>query len=203
MRYKKIAVDCDDVLAYTFPILLFLLNKRFGKDFKISDVLAYNLADLFGVEGADIADAYMDFDKRGIFFQLPVFAGAVDGLRALKERGNEIHVVSSRPEYMRKHTSDYLKKYFDGLIKELHLAEHPSDLKSGEGLSKAEIVKDIKADVLVDDCLEHILEAYQVGAGGILFDYRGMYGWNKGDLPEGVKRVHGWREVVREIDRMS
>jgi hypothetical protein len=31
---------------------------------------------------------------------------------------------------MREQTQKYLDRYFDGLIRELYLAEHPSDLKS-------------------------------------------------------------------------
>jgi hypothetical protein len=200
-RVKKIAVDFDDVLVCTFPILLPLLNNWFGRTFKLSDVRAYNLSELFGVDGADIADAYCEFDKRGVFSKLPVFYGAVKGLKALRKRGWETYVVTSRPEYMREQTQKYLDRYFDGLIRELYLAEHPSDLKSGDRLSKAEIVKNIGAGVLIDDCLQHILEAHQRGVLGLLFDYRRMYSWNKGNLPLEVKRVCSWEEIINQIPK--
>lgn len=79
---------------------------------------------------------------------------------------------------------------------------------------KSAILREINAELLVEDSLEHALECAQVGIPVLLFDREGSYGWNhiniegKGQqeadamiLPRNVTRIKSWKQVVSHFPK--
>ena len=64
--------------------------------------------------------------------------------------------------------------------------------------TKADIVKQIGADYLIDDQPKHCFAAAEAGITSLLF---GDYRWNRNvKLPEGVVKVRTWHEVLEYFD---
>jgi hypothetical protein len=79
---------------------------------------------------------------------------------------------------------------------------------------KSAILREINAELLVEDSLEHALECAQVGVPVLLFDREGSYGWNhiniegKGPqeadamiLPRNVTRIKTWKQVIAHFPK--
>lgn len=79
---------------------------------------------------------------------------------------------------------------------------------------KSAILREINAELLVEDSLEHALECAQVGVPVLLFDKDGQYTWNhlnidgKGVqeadamiLPRNVTRIKTWKQVVAHFPK--
>lgn len=79
---------------------------------------------------------------------------------------------------------------------------------------KSAILREINAELLVEDSLEHALECAQVGVPVLLFDREGSYGWNhiniegkrpqEADamiLPRNVTRIKTWKQVIAHFPK--
>ena len=68
-------------------------------------------------------------------------------------------------------------------------------------MTKADLVAQINADVLVDDQLKHCIAVAETGRQVLLF---GDYSWNQqASLPSGVTRCLSWSDVQDEIGRIA
>ena len=84
-----------------------------------------------------------------------------------------------------------LDKYFSGCFQGVeHVGAHKS---------KGEVCKKIRADVMVDDNIKHLMSAAEVGVGKLI--WFGYYPWqNNGDFVTGIVRCGDWLDVRREIE---
>ena len=62
---------------------------------------------------------------------------------------------------------------------------------------KSLVCKEEEVEIFIDDYLENILSVSKLGVKCFLMDNP----WNQGEVPENVKRVKGWEEIVEEIDK--
>jgi 5'(3')-deoxyribonucleotidase len=91
---------------------------------------------------------------------------------------------------------EVLMPHFQDLFTETHFTAMYS-LK-GKARHKADIAKEIGVNYLIDDSVEHIEKAVEVGITGLLY---GDYPWQKEQEPRsGIVRVKNWQEVLEYFD---
>ncbi len=194
----RIGVDNDDVLFEFIPGLLNFLNGAFGTKRRLRDVTDYKLWNLWSVSQEYILRLVNDYYFTEQFRDLKPIEGAMEGLETLLSRGHTISVISSRPDLLETLTRQAIEKYFPGMVEDVFCLS-TYDIVGGKKRSKAEVCKELGAEVMIDDALQHVKDCARNDIRAMLFDYNGTYPWNKDEEISGVRRVRDWREVVNYI----
>lgn len=133
---------------------------------------------------------------------LPLVAGAVAGVQALKAAGHELHVVTSRQHFLEDATRAWLEERFGkGCFESVRFGNHWGT--EGRKVGKPELCRSIGARVIIDDSIDYCRGCAEDGMEAVLF---GHYAWNKtedADLPEGVVRCGSWTEVCKRIAELA
>lgn len=199
MKKQTIAVDLDDVLGEEVNLIRRFINERYGLNLTAGD---YNIEASFGgfwetVWGVDQQKAIEWFDaynKSGALMNQQLLTGASETISRLK-RKYDLVIVTARPDTQAELTHAWLGKHFPKVFGQVRFV--PVWDKSLK-ITKAQICKEVSADYLIDDSLEHCALAAEEGITALLF---GDYGWNrKTQLPEGVIRVKDWQAVMEFFD---
>ncbi len=206
MRRKIIAVDIDDVIAAQVEGMLEYSNQRWGHKLTEEDY-DEDFAAMWGVsmeEALRRVEEYLDSGAHGKFRHYP---DSIPVLQKLAKRFDLILITSRRQKELRAETEDWLERFFPDLFKQLVFAGIWDNTNSGDARqraqhTKADRLKEIGADYLIDDQPKHCLGAVEVGVESLLF---GDYPWNRrlGRLPEGVVRVFSWKAVEEYFDGKS
>ena len=190
MNKPIIAVDIDDVLVPHFQDLITWHNQTYGTKLSLSD----NGNEDLTVWGADTGEAAVKRVHQ--FFDSQAFLDARPFLEAKASLGLlgaqfDLVVVTARDTIIEKVTRDWLAEHFTDMFEGAHFTSKYS--LEGKRRQKSEVLKEVKAEYLIDDSLDNILAAVQVGLQGVLF---GDYPWNRGEVPLGVVRCKDWPAVV-------
>jgi len=109
--------------------------------------------------------------------------------RCLQVKGDTIAWIDEHFPGIFVSTAVYFSGIWDELTNDSHLA------------TKAELMTQINADVLIDDQLKHCQAVAAHGRNALLF---GDYAWNQAaTLPAGVVRCTNWYEVEVAIERLA
>lgn len=88
-----------------------------------------------------------------------------------------------------------LDRYFPNIFQSIEF----TGFFGNKARSKADVCKELKADILIDD---HIHHAEQVAKAGIKVLVFGNYPWNQAEkLLENMQRVKDWHEVEEVLRR--
>lgn len=196
-RKQIIAIDIDDVLTYTAAGWVEFTNETWGTNFSVDDYSE----DWIGVWNVPLADA---LKRREIVFKSGVhgrFRHNRNAEPVLDEiaKKHRLIIITSRVELVRVETLEWLDKHFDGIFdKVIFTGFYDNDKPESVNVSKADILKDLGADYLIDDQLKHCIASAKAGIKCLLY---GDYKWNQtNSLPAGVVRVKDWSEVGRYFD---
>lgn len=182
-----VAVDVDDTLLQTVNVFKdWVDSENEGPVF--DDWLDYRHALATNLDSPWRTAAL----ESGVLDDLPPFPGAAKGLRALRNAGFRLEVVTSRPESMRDFTKASLDKHFPNMFDDVHLTGSPGPVLKGA------VCKHNSACVLVDDSMHQLQDAVQYGVGGVLFDFQGTSG-SVQKPPFGVIRLESWEDVSKWI----
>lgn len=191
-----VAIDIDDVLVSTAPLIFDFYNKTYGTSLTLADYYHHENADDWGAKDFEeaIARVHRLISSPNFLRRKPV-QQVVAIMQELREHF-ELTLVTSRPTIMQEATEQWAKDHFQDIFAGVHFAEY-FDLKKteqGPRSIKGMVCKDLGAQALVDDHLEHILSAAAQGIFGVLF---GNQPWNQTTepLPENVMRVSGWQDA--------
>jgi len=200
MRKKQvIAVDIDDVLAISAAEFVAYSNQRWGTNLKVEDYHE-DWSVMWQVDRETEHQRAQEIYNTGFFEAIPHDAAAIDVLKQLSHN-YELVVATSRVSVVHKDTLEWLERHFRGLFKDVHMsgiydavAYGPLETGGQHMLTKAELIKRVGADFLIDDQPKHCLAVADLGVETILF---GDYGWNRdiGPLPERVTRCADWAAV--------
>lgn len=176
----EILVDLDDVCAHFVPRVLQYWNED-HPDMKkeITDITSWEIASCLGPGGKDFVRSIMRYNH--LYEYLDPVEGAVDGMKALLDKGHDVTIVTSVP---RSAASAY-----DGKLQWVrkHMPFFPID--SVFACSKKYRVN---GDVLLDDGLHNLIPFNQKTGRAVAFARPWNKSWN-GD------RVHSWPEFVRYV----
>lgn len=192
-----IAVDVDDVLAANAQGFMEFSNERWGTHLKPDDYDEH-WGLMWQTDQAESERRAQEFITSGAMRRYRHDAMAVEVLRRLKERF-ELVVVTSRRLVVEKETTAWLDQYFAGVFAEVHYAGIWDKYRHDRhAATKAELVRQVGADYLIDDQLKHCLAVAEAGLETVLF---GDYRWNQlNELPPRVTRCADWAAVERYFD---
>jgi broad-specificity NMP kinase/5'(3')-deoxyribonucleotidase len=190
LNYHTIAIDCDDVLVETAPLILDHYNKTYGTQLELKDMYSKDL-NVWGV--SDVATAiervegYLKTDE---YRNAPPLQEAIAATKHLAKH-YELHIVTGRTEFLAVATQAMLDQYFSGVFQSIEFTGFFGD----KARSKADVCRDLGADLLIDDHLHHVKQVAESGIDVLLF---GEYPWNQTaeDLPGNVRRVSDWEAVT-------
>ena len=191
----KISIDCDDVISDTVPITLNLINKLYNKNIPLEefDPIWQNWEKTLGKRTRkELIKHFFNYD---FLYSIPVLPGAIEGVKALKELGVEIYVITSRDEKSPA-TRDWVNKHFKNLINDVIFIKY----KDGkQQICKGELCKLNNIDLHIEDNPIHVDEVKSYNIKTLVFNQH----WNK-DYPNSklVKRAKDWQDVVRIVKEM-
>lgn len=198
MKKPVIAIDVDDVLAASAESWVGFSNEKWGTHLTVDDY-DEDWAKMWGVDHEEqikraqtVYDSLIVSDFRRYDAALPV-------LKELTKK-YELVIATSRIQAMHAETREWLDKHYAGIFSDFH----------GSGLfdvltpdspkgTKADLIKRIGADYLIDDQPKHCLAVADLGIETILF---GDYSWNRdiGEIPPRVTRCVDWAAVGKYFD---
>lgn len=198
MKKQVIAIDIDDVLAASAQGWVDFSNQKWGTHLTVED---YNedWSKMWGVDRAEEKRRAQEVNGARISMDFRHDEAALPTLLELAKR-YELVIATSRIQSMHTETLEWLDRHYKGIFSDIHLSGLFDVLTpdSHKG-TKAELVRSIGADFLVDDQPKHCLAVADLGIETILF---GDYSWNRdiGELPARVTRCFDWQAVGEYFD---
>jgi len=194
MPRQVIAVDVDDVLSASAAGWVAFSNATWGTNLTVEDYQE-DWAAMWEIDHeAMVERAHIIHSQTGLISTFDHDAQAATVLRRLAEK-YELIIVSSRVNMHRAETLEWLDRHFAGIFSSINLAGIYDVLsKDSSRATKAEIVKRLGADYLVDDQPKHCFAVAENSVSAVLF---GDYSWNRSvTLPAGVTRCKDWPAVL-------
>ena len=193
----KIGIDVDEVLVDFMENLIALYNQSHNACFRRHDFRSMRFAETWGGSDEEAKEEVRRFFESSHFDEIEPISQSQYGIEKLKLSGHELIIVTSRPESVRERTLDWLNQNYLGAFSEFYFT---SEWFNGGGSRKPDICIKAGIEILVDDALENGRECSEAGIKVLLPDCP----WNQTeDLPEGIKRVYSWEEIVREVESIK
>lgn len=192
-RKLTIAVDCDEVLIHTTEYMVGAYNQMFGTSVPLALAHTPNIPD-WDAPREVVHERLDEIQRRPEYLDLHPSKVTINVVRQLAEQ-HDLHVVTARPESVMDTTRLMISRYFDGCF---------SSVKHvGQDGDKGAVCSALRADVLIDDSLRHLLRAQDCGVEHRL--WFGDYIWQT-EHPEAdvvTCRCRNWNEVEAEIERIA
>ena len=127
-----------------------------------------------------------------------------DTIEAIKRLAvnHELHLITGRSASMERATIAIVNKYFNDCFVSIEHTNFITTDKYAAKRTKGEVCKQIHADVMIDDYIEHVKNVIEAGVPhAIVF---GNFDWGKrGTLPQNTTRCLSWHDVEQEIERIA
>jgi len=192
---RKIGFDLDDVLLNFSDALRIHLNNIFQKNFERSHVTSFRIENVYGITGEEMRKIINNFYLHDDHLRAEPMEGSKIALSKLAE-DNTIYVVTAKPDHLEKITLNWINKHFPNIFREIHFANHFSDLSKKR--YKSEICIENGIEIFVDDALDNAIELAGKGIPVLMPDRP----WNQAnDLPPLVTRVYSWEEIIQKLDK--
>jgi len=202
VRRLRIAVDIDDVLAENAAGFVAFSNQRWGTHLSVDDYDEH-WAKMWSVDNEEVERRATEFHESAAIRGYGHIGDAYEVLQQLSKRHHLI-IATSRRLQMKADTLAWIDEHFPGIFTSdtVHFAGIWDDVNDQSAvMTKADLITQIGADVLIDDQLKHCLAVADTGRYALLF---GRYGWNDtADLPDRVRRCLNWSDVRDAIERIA
>lgn len=103
--------------------------------------------------------------------------------------------MTAKPDYLREKTQIWLNKHYGDVFKEIHFIGEIHANQNGHKKSKGELCDEIGVDIFIEDSMANARNIARLHRPVLLIDSP----WNQGELPDNVRRVSGWREVMEIV----
>ncbi len=186
-------MDLDEVLVDFIRPFITFYNRRYGTKLTREIFLSFNLSQIIGHK-RELVDVRVDeFYNSEVFQTLNPVEGAKEVLEFLSEK-YELFIITSRPAHIKEKTAKWLERHFEKVFKHIHFSAN--EYIGVTGKTKAEICKNLRIDLLIEDNLGYAMEAAKSGIKVLMFDTP----WNQTDsLHPNITRVSSWKEVLEEL----
>jgi FMN phosphatase YigB (HAD superfamily) len=200
MPRKTIAVDIDDVLSKSAEGFIAFSNQRWGLKLKPEDYQE-EWAVVWGVPLEEAVKRAEEFHAAGVVGKYEPHEAALPALKKLAKRYNLV-AVTSRRSVLKPETDAWMDRHFPGIFQSLHYAgiwdsSTTKNVLHKLNSTKAELLRELGADYLIDDQAKHCLGAAKAGITALLF---GPNNHDSGQLPPKVMRARHWDEVMEFFD---
>ncbi|MFQ5839205.1 MAG: HAD family hydrolase [Candidatus Methylomirabilales bacterium] len=187
----RIGLDLDDVLADSLPRFVEAFRESFGRAVAPEGFRWEPFRDFPDIDPAAQQAFLARLDSAEFFGTVPPMPGAPEAVRALRQAGHALVIVTGRPVVYGKTTREWLERhgiapYIDGVV-------HRDGMRSAA--HKVAAVRRYRLDGLVEDEYAIAWYAVEQDVPVLLFDRP----WNRKSLRPGLVRVHSWPEVLSWI----
>ena len=202
MRRLRIAVDVDDVLAENAAGIVAFSNQRWGTNLTVDDYDEH-WAKMWQVDNAEVERRSAEIVSTSLSAGYGHIGGALEVLERLAQH-HHLMIATSRCLQVKGDTIAWIDEHFPGIFAStaVYFSGIWDELTNdSHRATKAELMTQINADVLIDDQLKHCQAVAAHGRNALLF---GNYAWNQAaTLPAGVVRCANWYEVEVAIERLA
>ena len=202
MRRLRIAVDVDDVLAENAAGVVAFSNQRWGTNLTVDDYDEH-WAKMWQVDNAEVERRTAEIVSTSLSAGYGHIGGALEVLERLAQH-HHLMIATSRCLQVKGDTIAWIDEHFPGIFAStaVYFSGIWDELTNdSHRATKAELMTQINADVLIDDQLKHCQAVAAHGRNALLF---GDYAWNQAaTLPAGVVRCANWYEVEVAIERLA
>ena len=194
----NIGVDVDDVLAELMEAYLLYHNQHYNTKTQKKDMFTYSYREVFGGTEEENQQKVLKFFKTKYFQNIKPVLGAQKIIKELAKE-HQLCIITARPHIIKQETEQWLSSHFADAFHCISLTNQWHGV--GKKILKSEIGKQQKINIMIDDSLHHAKDCASQGIYVLLADFG--YPWNQVSekLPENIKRVHSWKEIVDEIAR--
>jgi len=195
-----IAVDIDDVLAANAQSFVTFSNQRWGTRLTIDDYDEH-WGQMWQVDHDEAERRAQEYFASGTMGRYELFSESLPVLKWLSQRYSLV-IVTSRRALLTKETDAWVRQYLKGIFdKVVYAGMWDKPTIHSHKQTKAEALKEIGADYLIDDQLKHCEAAAAAGIQALLF---GDYKWNHKDkLSDGIVRVKDWVAVKEYFQKCN
>lgn len=192
-----IAIDVDEVLASNAAGFVEFSNNQWGTNLTVDDYHEH-WGELWQANEEETEKRAIQYHTSGSIERLQAIAEAKEALIQLS-KSYKLIVLTSRRSIVEKVTREWLEANYPGIFDEIHFAGIWDKVaKDRMSMTKADRLKQLKADYFIDDQPRHCFAAAEAGIKVLLF---GDYKWNHDlDLPRGVTWTKSWQEVLDYFD---
>jgi uncharacterized HAD superfamily protein len=194
MSRPIIAVDIDDVLSSENEAMRLFINERYGQNHTPEDYLIdgeyWSYWDkVWGVDKQTARKWFNSYLDANVKAKHQLIDGALDSISALQNR-YDLVIITSREDRMVDVTHQWLNRHFPKVFSKVEFVRL---WQKKDDHTKGTIAREVGADYIIDDNVEHCNASQAAGVQALLF---GDYGWNRQYTPApGVVRVKNWQAV--------
>lgn len=183
----------DEVLADHTGSFNVYHDNKYGTDLRNMVIDEFYLHNLIDVTAEEEMQRIKDYYHTDDFLNMKPIEGAVEAVRELA-KGNELYVITSRPDFVAQASQEWLNEYFPGCFKEFVILNH--HFGGVKVKKKSDICREKKIEVMIDDLADYANDCAQVCKKVILFNKP----WNIGKKIEpNVTRAENWVEILKSI----
>lgn len=178
-----IVFDIDGILNNLAERAIEVYNSRNNKHIQITDIIAYNFYDCLPKDDADGIVSL--FKEKSLWDSLKPLEYSQNGLKQLIKKGHQIYLATATDPINFEWKISWLKQYFPFISEDNVIRIMDKSL--------------LKADVLVDDCLDNLINSF---ADRVVLDYP----WNHNELKDyayGIRRAYNWNDIVNIINNIE
>lgn len=186
----KIGIDFDDVIVNFVDRLMDFYYTKYGKKVNIDEIEIFNWGIYWGVSREEATKRVDEFHETHDVKILPALDNAIYSLQKLMDK-NEVFIITGRPIRFGYKIESWLEYHLKRKLRIIHAGEW----HKGQAATKAEICKELKIPVLIEDSGETAVDCAENGIKVLLFDKP----WNKKFSHKNIIRVQGWKEAMREL----
>lgn len=188
-----IGIDLDDVVIDFSNTLHAYHNERYGTSVIREDMTSYGFENIWDCTPEEASKKVFEFYATASHDDALPVPGASEALAILKE-AHELHIISSRGDQIADLTLRWIDKNFPGHFKSVNLTNQYFGIL-GKIRSKADVCRELHADVMIEDSLSQAKEITPVVSKVFLLDCP----WNQGELPKNVMRVYSWADIIAQL----
>ena len=192
----RYGIDVDETLLALLPSLIQFNNEVHGTKIRLEDFTSYVLYPVMCRNLEETTKRLHQFYNTPYFQDIQPVPGASEGVARLRKNGT-LHAITSREKIITLETKTQIKTIFSpASFLTLNFTNNHT-LEQNTGITKPEVCRKLKIDIMIEDCLEHALDCSKVVGFVYLLDLNHEYVWNHTDkpLPGNVKRVYSWDEI--------
>lgn len=194
----RIYVDMDDVLCETAATLCELAEREFGRSVRYCDVRSFDLQEVFGLTDGEMERFCVVSHERGSILGYPQTPGAADGVRALAAAGHRVDIVTGRPAFTHRDTSEWLRIAGLGGFPVTYVDKYGRSFASGPEDPPTVTMDELETrryEAVIDDSPVVLRRLARWTRSRVLVFSRP---WNESfPLAANMTRVRGWPDVSR------
>lgn len=180
-----IACDVDDVLNNLMDVTIELYNYKYGTDYDVSNVTAYNLENCFDEETAKNMRAIFESTTDSIWKKVKPVKGSQEALEKLLLEGHSVYLATHNCPATYGDKVAWIKRFYPFIDE-----------------SRIICIKDkwmLRSDVMIEDSWQNLLAKPYYHR--VLMDQP----WNQSTKDDvyGVYRCSNWKDIVNVINKIN